>query len=118
GALPTLSTIPVWTNDRNPGSSASSLYGPSGRFGSTYDPVSFVTAVRATFVPVCVTLTSTPGRTAPLASFTAPLIAAVPCAQPVAQFTVNINKPRATTIARRFIFHPEYCVTLKFLNLL
>ena len=46
GLPPTCRTIPVCAKVRNPGSAASSLYGPTDRFGRTYDPVSLLTAVR------------------------------------------------------------------------
>ena len=65
GFAPTCSTIPVCTYVRNPPSVASNRYGPTGRFCSTYDPVSSVTAVRVNPVSVWVTVTVTPGRARP-----------------------------------------------------
>src|SRR5262249_59430482 len=106
GLLPTCNVMPVCTNVRNPGNAASRRYGPNGRLGKTYDPVSFVTVVRATLVSVCVTFTSTPGKTAPFISFTDPLIVAVLCAQPVAEIMVDTNRPMTTTITIRFIYPP------------
>src|SRR5258708_7519439 len=51
-----------------------------GRLGRRYEPVSFVTVLRLIPVFVCVTVTCTPGKTAPLGSLTEPLICAVACA--------------------------------------
>src|SRR5215471_8151372 len=69
--------MPVWIYSRKPGSDTSSLYGPIGRFGKVYDPVSSVIAVRFAPVSVRVTEISAPGRTAPVWSFTVPLICEV-----------------------------------------
>src|SRR5205814_10539573 len=96
-------TMPVCTYVRKPGNEASNLYGPMGRFGRTYDPVSFVTAVRAMPVSVCVAVISTPGRTAPLWSFTVPVIWAVPCAHTVAQPSDRLMKMLTKPEAKRFI---------------
>ena len=57
-----------------PCSVASRRYGPTGRFGSRNCPSASVTALRLRPVSVCVTVTSTPGSTPPLPSFTVPLI--------------------------------------------
>ena len=46
GLLPTCSTMPVCANVRKPASATSRRYGPSGRFGSTYEPDSSVTTSR------------------------------------------------------------------------
>src|SRR5262245_66395969 len=51
------------------------------RFCSMYEPLSSLTALRLAPVAVCVAVTSAPGRTAPVWSFTEPLIWAVACAQ-------------------------------------
>src|SRR2546425_7705189 len=59
-----------------------------------YDPVSSVTALRLTPVAVCVAVTSTPGRTAPLWSLTEPLICAVACAQ------INVAPKQSTIKAK------------------
>src|SRR5438046_2418864 len=61
------------------------MYGPTGRFGKRYAPVSFETVVRMAPVAVWVTLMSAPGNTAPLVSRTVPLICAVVCANAAAQ---------------------------------
>ena len=58
--------MPVCAYDRNPDNVASIRYGPMGRFGSTYEPLSLVTVVRTIPVSVCVAVTVTPGNTAPL----------------------------------------------------
>src|SRR5215472_2978110 len=81
GLSPTWRTIPDCAKVRKPGSDASNLYGPRGRFGRTYNPVSFATVMRLMPVSVCVAVTSTPGKTPPLESWTTPLIWAVACAQ-------------------------------------
>src|SRR5262245_59489600 len=61
-----------------------------------YEPVSSVTALRFTPVAVCVAVTSTPGRTAPVWSFTVPLICAVACAH-----TIAVPKDRIMSTANR-----------------
>ena len=48
----TWSTMPVCTYVRNPGKPASNRYGPTGRFGNTYVPVSLLTVFRE--IPVSV----------------------------------------------------------------
>src|SRR4030095_12354425 len=110
--MPTCNVIPVCTKVRNPGNEASRRYGPKGRFGKTYDPVSFVTVVRATLVSVCVTFTSTPGRTAPVISFTDPLTVAVLCAQPATDIRVDTMSAMTTTITIRFIYPPTTYLTV------
>ena len=65
GLLFTCNTIPLCTKVRNPGNAASNLYEPIARLGSTYNPVSLVMVFRTIPVSVCVTVTSTPGSTAP-----------------------------------------------------
>src|SRR5205085_5838904 len=52
-----------------------------------YPPLPSVTTVRVNPVSVCVTVTVTPGSTAPLSSLTVPVIWAVACAQAVAPAT-------------------------------
>src|ERR1700704_1482862 len=104
GLLPTCRTMPVCTNERNPGKLAASLYGPSNRFGNAYDPVSFVMVVRLTPVSVCVAVISAPGNTAPLGSCTVPLICAVACAQTLLQVIADTQKPRHKAAQMRFIF--------------
>ena len=87
----TCKTIPVCTNVRKPVSAASNRYGPSARFDNTYDPVSFVTAVRTTAVSIYVAVTSTPGSTAPVWSRTVPLSCAVACAHAELQLKIETN---------------------------
>ncbi len=91
GVAPTWRTMPVCAKVRNPASIASSRYGPSGRFGSTYPPPSSVTVVRVKPVSVCVTVTVTPGSTPPLSSATLPLNCAVAWAQAVEAATNTIS---------------------------
>src|SRR5690242_3322568 len=91
GLLLTCRMMPVCTNDRKPGKAASNLYGPNGKLGKVYDPVSFVTVCRLRPVSVCVAVISTPGKTAPLLSWTAPLTCAVACAKRLPQVTTNAN---------------------------
>src|SRR5438128_9416381 len=79
GLALTSSTMPVCANVRKPGSTTSNLYGPVGRLGRTYDPVSLLTTVRIRPVSVCVAVISAPGNRAPLWSITVPLICAVAC---------------------------------------
>jgi hypothetical protein len=69
--------MPVCEYVRNPWSIASSRYGPVGRFGSTYLPLSLVATLRVSPVSVWIAVTVTPGRTAPLSSVTRPLNCAV-----------------------------------------
>src|ERR1041385_8392090 len=88
--------MPVCTNVRNPGNAASKRYGPSGKFDRTYVPVSSVGMLRFKPVSVCVTETSTPGKTAPLWSFTVPLICAVDCAQAAVQIRTRHTNPTST----------------------
>ena len=57
--------------------SASSRYGPVGRFDRLYEPVPSVTSLRTKPVAVCMAVTVTPGSTAPLSSVTRPLNCAV-----------------------------------------
>src|SRR5207247_6245796 len=74
------------------GSDNAIWYEPTGRFGKTYEPVSSLKVMRATPVSVCVAVISAPGKTAPLWSFTVPLICAVaPCPAAVTQVTAESN---------------------------
>src|SRR5579871_6137798 len=73
--------MPDCTNLEKPSLEASSLYGPMGRFVSTYPPSTPVVAVRIRPVSVCVAFTSTPGTARPLESCTVPLICEVACPQ-------------------------------------
>src|SRR5919204_6878133 len=98
--------MPVCTNVRNPGNVASSLYGPTGKFGRMYAPVSLLTAVRLTPVSVCVAVISAPGKTAPLESVAVPLICAVACAHPSTQLRTEISNAKWTYLAIRFILPP------------
>src|SRR5438105_12543767 len=88
----TASVMPVWTNIRKPGSAADNLYGPTGRLGNTYDPVSLLMAVRTWPVSVCVAVTSTPGKRAPDGSVVVPLIWAVPCADTATQANARLSE--------------------------
>src|SRR5207302_2374907 len=101
----TSSTMPVWTNIRNPGNAADNLYGPTGRLGNIYAPVSLLITVRTWPVAVCVAVTSTPGKRAPDGSVTEPLICAVPCAQSDAE-NARINTTPNTYLSVRFISSP------------
>src|SRR5207249_6472074 len=96
GLLLTCNTIPVCAYKRNPGRDASNRYGPIGKFGSEYEPVSSVTVVRLSPVSVCVMVTSTPGKTAPVWSFTAPLTWAVDCPKTALQVRMH-NRIASTT---------------------
>src|ERR1041384_4054431 len=101
GLLLTWRTIPVCTYVRKPGRLASKRYGPTARFGNTYEPVSLLIVFREMPVSVCVKVTSTPGSTAPLSSFAVPLISAVPCAQIVTE--ENITRQHVSAIVASFI---------------
>src|SRR5262249_1304518 len=90
GLLPTASTIPFCTYVRNPGNVPSSLYGPIGKFASTYAPVSLVTGDGVWPFCVWVAVISTPGSIAPLWSATDPLICAVSCAHASALRNIRI----------------------------
>src|SRR5262245_60376029 len=70
----TLTSRPVSISFLKPGSSAARLYTPTVSSGITKSPVSFVIAVLLIFVPALVTVTLTPGKTAPLGSLTVPRI--------------------------------------------
>src|SRR5439155_27367934 len=77
-----------------PFSLGSSRSGPVGRLGSTYVAFSFVTTVRASPVSVWVTVTVTPGSTAPLWYVMRPLNCAVEsCAQAAAAETRTESAP-------------------------
>jgi hypothetical protein len=95
--------MPVRSKVRKPCRDTCSLYGPVGRFGNRYAPVSSVTAVRVTLVSTCVTVTVTPGSTAPLSSRTAPLICAVACAQAADAARRMIKVPREQQVSHIFI---------------
>src|SRR5437870_9262576 len=69
-----------------------------GRFCKIYEPVSSVTALRLAPVAVCVAVTSTPGRTAPVWSFTEPMIWAVACAHSIVVGN-DKNRSPASTVA-------------------
>src|SRR5207237_9975259 len=88
----TSSTMPVWANVRKPGRTTSNLYGPVGRLGKTYVPVSLLMTVRARPVSVCVAVTSAPGNRAPLWSVTVPLICAVACAHTAGHAAARIRQ--------------------------
>jgi hypothetical protein len=78
--------------------------GPVGRFGSTYAPFSLVTTLRVSPVSVWVTVTVTPGRTAPLSSATRPLSWAVDsCAHETALLRRNNIATSEATRSKRFI---------------
>src|SRR6266850_6009038 len=94
-------TMPVRATVRKPGSVTSSLYGPVGRLGRTYDPVSLLTTVRVRPVSVCVAVTSAPGKRAPLWSVTVPLICAVACAH-----TAGHDNPTLSQIPNRHFAAP------------
>src|SRR6478672_4806185 len=85
GLLLTSNTMPVCTYVRNPGNATSNLYGPITRLGRTKEPASSEMVVRVTPVLVCVAVMSAPGNTAPVWSFTFPLIWAVACPQTFAE---------------------------------
>jgi hypothetical protein len=55
-----------------PSSVTLNSYGPTGRFGRTYDPPESVTTLRESPVSVCVIVTVAPGSTAPVSSLTTP----------------------------------------------
>src|SRR5436309_3895681 len=88
----TSSTMPVRANVRKPGSVTSNLYGPIGRLGNAYEPVSLLTTVRTRPVSVCVAATSAPGNRAPLWSVTVPLICAVACAHSATHTDARISE--------------------------
>src|SRR5688572_7297078 len=71
-----------------------------------YPPLPSVTTLRAKPVSVCVTVTVTPGRTAPLSSRTVPLICAVACAQAVPPASMRINAAAKPLRKNSFIEFP------------
>src|SRR5215510_14985508 len=76
-ALPTCTSMFFRSTARNPESSAFRLYRPGGIARRTYNPASFVNAVRIALVAGLVNSTITPGTSAPLGSLTTPLISPV-----------------------------------------
>src|SRR3954466_15857043 len=78
----------------------SNRYGPVGRFGITYVPLSLVTTVRVKPVSICVTVTLTPGSTALLSSVTRPLSSAVACAHAGAVARRTSNAARHSSLTR------------------
>src|SRR5439155_17471546 len=109
GASLTCSTRPVRTYDLKPGRFTSSRYGPTGRLGSVYEPFASVTVVRFKAVAVCVAVTSAPGSTPPLESFTMPVICAVDpaCACNSTLESRIATEPQTTSRRTRFIRPPE-----------
>src|SRR6266487_825945 len=109
GASLTCSTRPVRTCDLKPGRFTSSRYGPTGRLGSVYEPFASVTVVRFKPVAVCVAVTSAPGSTPPLESFTMPVICAVDpaCAYNSTLESRIAREPQTTSRRTRFIRPPE-----------
>src|SRR5262245_49580811 len=75
--LPTCTSRLLRSTARNPESSAFKLYTPGGIARRTYNPASFVNAVRTAFVDGLVNVTVTPGTSAPLGSLITPLISPV-----------------------------------------
>src|SRR5258705_4996367 len=79
-----------------------------------YEPVSSVTALRLAPVAVCVAVTSTPGRSAPVWSFTEPLIWAVACAQIIVAPN-DIKRTAESAFAPMLIdFHIIDCRLIRF----
>src|SRR5262249_29951353 len=72
--LPTCTSMFFRSTARKPGSSTFRLYTPGGMARRTYNPASFVNAVRIAFVAGLVNVTVTPGTIAPLGSTTTPLM--------------------------------------------
>src|SRR6059036_1112372 len=64
--------IPVWSTALKPASEAYSRYDPGSSAAKLYSPLSFVNVVRDRLVASFVSITSTPGTTAPAASLTEP----------------------------------------------
>src|ERR1051325_8887586 len=87
-----------------------------------YDPVSSVGMLRFKPVSVWVAETSTPGKTAPLWSFTTPLICAVDCAHAAVQTRSRHTKPTSTStlilFLKRYIGPPWFSVgpTVQFVS--
>src|SRR5215467_34580 len=80
----------------------------------TYEPVSLLTVDRTVPVSVWVAVMSAPGKTAPLASLTVPLICAVACAQALTQPRTTISNTMAEYFARHFIdSSPDGSVVLR-----
>ena len=112
GLLLTCNTIPVCAYKRNPGRDASNRYGPTGKLGNEYEPVSSVTVVRLSPVSVCVIVTSTPGKTAPVWSFTAPLTWAVDCPKTALQVRMQNRIASTTLMPMSLISSPTAVVQL------
>src|SRR5207249_10299473 len=64
--------MPVWSKALKPASEACRRYDPGSSAAKLYSPLSFVTVVRDRLVASFVSVNSTPGRRAPLASPTDP----------------------------------------------
>src|SRR6516164_5204415 len=105
----TSNTIPVRVYCLKPVRLTSSRYGPTGRFGSVYDPFASVTVVRFRPVSVCVAVTSAPGSTPPPVSFTTPVICAVDpaCARSTALVSRIAREPPTSPRSARFIEPPR-----------
>src|SRR5213593_535623 len=73
--------------------------------------------LRAIPVSVWVAVTSTPGSTAPLASFTVPLICAVDCAQPLPVTAINTSSTKTKNLTISFIAPPPINQQAKLLPL-
>ena len=76
-ASPTEARTSCITSVANPESLRVTVYRPGGNWSAANRPSRSVVRVRARFVSVLRTSTSTPGRTAPLESTTVPLMTAV-----------------------------------------
>src|SRR5262245_142537 len=66
---------------RKPSSSLFTEYGPGGSAGRSNSPTSLLTVVRVALVDVFTTVMVTPGRTAPVESFTVPVMVPRVCAK-------------------------------------
>src|SRR5262249_6247004 len=98
---PRRTSIPSCFNVLNPGSSKVTPYVPGGTAGKRYSPSGFVTAVCTPIIAGLLTVTVTPGSTAPLESATLPLIVPVELAPPpCANACADANRHAASTATK------------------
>src|SRR6185503_16002440 len=77
----------------NPSSSLFTVYSPGGNAGKSNRPTSLGTVVRVALVALFTTVTVAPGITAPVESFTSPVMVPRVCAKQGAQRSNQVNPP-------------------------
>src|SRR5438128_9012998 len=74
-----------------PSSSLFTVYGPGGSAGKSYRPTSLLEVVRVALVALLITVTVAPGTTAPVESFTSPVMVPSVCAKDGAQRSNQVS---------------------------